>query len=53
MVDDVAKALAYLTEQGVEMIDKTPRPGAHNTMIGFVHPRAAGGVLIELVQEQD
>ncbi len=50
-VDDVAAAIAALKHAGVRMIDESPRPGAHNTRIAFVHPKATGGVLSELVEE--
>jgi methylmalonyl-CoA/ethylmalonyl-CoA epimerase len=50
-VDDIVAALADLQARGVPLIDKTPRPGIHNTLVAFVHPKAgAQGVLIELVQ---
>lgn len=53
-VDDIVAALAELQARGVPLIDKTPRPGIHNTLIAFVHPKAGGqGVLTELVQHQD
>jgi methylmalonyl-CoA/ethylmalonyl-CoA epimerase len=52
-VDDIAAALAELQAAGVPLIDKVPRPGIHNTLIAFVHPKAgAQGVLVELVQHQ-
>lgn len=51
-VDDVQQAVTYLLSLGVKMIDQTPRPGAHHTLIAFVHPEATGGFLVELVQEQ-
>jgi methylmalonyl-CoA/ethylmalonyl-CoA epimerase len=50
-VDDLASWLGHLKAHGVEMIDAEPRRGAHNTQIAFIHPRATGGVLVELVQE--
>ena len=50
-VDDVAIAIATLLARGLRMIDEQPRPGAHGTTIAFVHPKATGGVLMELVQE--
>jgi len=50
-VDDVAAEVERLKAQGVRMVDQTPRSGAHNTRIAFVHPKASGGVLTELVQE--
>lgn len=52
-VDDIAAALEDLRTQGVRLIDETPRPGSRNTTIAFVHPKAMGGVLVELVQEND
>ena len=50
-VDDVAAELRRLDAAGVRLIDKTPRPGAHGTRVGFIHPHATGGVLVELSQE--
>ncbi len=50
-VDDVAAEVERLKAQGVRMVDPEPRKGAHNTRIAFVHPKASGGVLTELVQE--
>lgn len=49
-VDNLAAALSYLDAQGVELIDKQARPGAHSSKVAFIHPRACGGILIELVQ---
>ena len=51
-VADVAEALAHLRAEGAELIDEEPRPGSRGTLIAFVHPRAFGGVLVELVQER-
>jgi methylmalonyl-CoA/ethylmalonyl-CoA epimerase len=42
--------LDHLSALGVELIDPQPRPGAHGTMVAFVHPKSANGVLIELVE---
>ncbi|MEZ4523967.1 MAG: methylmalonyl-CoA epimerase [Thermomicrobiales bacterium] len=50
LVDDLAGTLDALDERGVELIDKTPRVGFHDWLVAFVHPRACGGVLTELVQ---
>ncbi len=53
-VADIEAALAELKARGVPLIDKMPRPGIHNTLVAFVHPKAGGqGVLVELVQHQD
>jgi methylmalonyl-CoA/ethylmalonyl-CoA epimerase len=49
-VDDIDAALARMHEAGVRMIDDEPRPGAGSTRVAFVHPKAMGGVLVELVE---
>ncbi|HET9723013.1 MAG TPA: methylmalonyl-CoA epimerase [Actinomycetota bacterium] len=49
-VDDVAAALDRLRDQGVRLVDQTPRPGSRGTTIAFVHPQDMGGVLVELVE---
>jgi LAO/AO transport system kinase len=47
-VDDIRAALARLTEKGVKLIDAAPRDGAHGSLVAFVHPSSAHGVLVEL-----
>jgi methylmalonyl-CoA/ethylmalonyl-CoA epimerase len=47
--DDVAGELARLKSRGVELIDETPREGLAG-QIGFIHPSAMHGVLVELAQ---
>jgi methylmalonyl-CoA/ethylmalonyl-CoA epimerase len=49
-VSDIAKALDEARSAGLELIDAAPRLGMHGAMIAFVHPKAMGGVLTELVQ---
>ena len=49
-VEDLAGMLDRLREHNVELIDQEPRPGAHGTTVAFVHPKAANGVLVELVE---
>ncbi|MEA3283837.1 MAG: methylmalonyl-CoA epimerase [Synergistota bacterium] len=49
-VDDLEKTLAELKEKGVRLIDETPRIGAGGAKIAFVHPKASGGVLLELCE---
>lgn len=49
-VADLAAALAELRDGGAELIDDEPRRGLGGHMIAFIHPRASGGVLTELVQ---
>ena len=49
-VDDIEKALEELKAKEVRLIDLVPRYGAGNARIAFVHPKATGGVLLELTQ---
>jgi methylmalonyl-CoA/ethylmalonyl-CoA epimerase len=51
-VDDVAEALRAAEAAGMETIDRAPRSGGGGrTLVGFLHPRAAYGVLTELEQD--
>lgn len=49
-VADIEAALAELKEKGVRLIDEKPRRGAGGAKIAFLHPKATGGVLLELCQ---
>jgi methylmalonyl-CoA epimerase len=49
-VDDVDKELESMATKGIELIDKQGRKGMAGK-IGFLHPRSARGVLIELAQK--
>ncbi len=49
-VDDLQASLDALDAHGVRLIDSSPREGLSG-MIGFIHPRATRGVLIELVDQ--
>ncbi len=49
-VDDIAAALVRLKARGVRLIDEVPRPGAHGSLVAFIHPSSAHGVLAELTQ---
>jgi methylmalonyl-CoA/ethylmalonyl-CoA epimerase len=49
-VGDVQAALSRLREQGVALIDAEPRVGIRGSRVAFVHPRATGGVLTEIVE---
>lgn len=51
-VDDICATLAELREKGARLIDETPRVGAGGCLVAFVHPSAANGVLLELVQHR-
>ncbi len=49
-VEGIETAIALLEGLGVPMIDRIPRAGARGHKVAFVHPRATGGVLVELVE---
>lgn len=49
-VEDIDLVLTLLSAQGIEFIDKNPRPGAEGK-IAFIHPHSTNGVLIELVEK--
>jgi LAO/AO transport system kinase len=49
-VDDIDAALTRLKARGVRLIDEGPRPGAHGSLVAFIHPASAHGVLVELKQ---
>ncbi|MDD3547865.1 MAG: methylmalonyl-CoA epimerase [Candidatus Cloacimonetes bacterium] len=51
-VDDLPDALKNSADEGIRLIDKEPRPGAHGADIAFLHPKSTGGVLIELCKEK-
>ncbi len=47
-VKGIDGVVAQLKAAGVRLINETPRPGAHNCRVVFVHPASTGGVLLEL-----
>ena len=49
-VEDIHAALAQLKARGARLIDEQPRPGAEHSLVAFIHPAAAHGVLVELKQ---
>jgi methylmalonyl-CoA/ethylmalonyl-CoA epimerase len=51
-VEDIKETIEHLLNNGIKMIDETPKSGAHGCLIVFVHPKSCGGVLVELVQKQ-
>ncbi len=50
-VKDIKTKLAELKQNGVMLIDETPKSGAEGKLIAFVHPKSTRGVLLELVQK--
>jgi len=51
-VDDIESEIARLKSEGFQMINETPKAGADNKLIAFLHPKSTAGVLIELCQEK-
>src|SRR5215208_1505410 len=49
-VADIDETLSRLKEAGVELIDLEARQGIRDSRVAFLHPRATGGVLTELVE---
>lgn len=49
-VEGIEDALAALKAMGVPLVDETPRKGARGHKVAFLHPKATGGVLVELVE---
>jgi methylmalonyl-CoA/ethylmalonyl-CoA epimerase len=51
-VDDITRAVGQKVSEGFVSLNETPRSGADNKLVSFLHPRSAGGVLVELCQEK-
>ena len=49
-VNDIDAVLASLKEAGMKLIDEQPRGGIRGSRVAFLHPRATGGVLTEIVE---
>lgn len=49
-VENIDQALEELKAKGVQLIDETARKGAGGARIAFLHPKATGGVLVELCE---
>ncbi|MCW3028647.1 MAG: methylmalonyl-CoA epimerase [Solirubrobacterales bacterium] len=49
-VTDIDATLAALSQAGLALIDERPRTGIRGSRVAFVHPRATGGVLTEIVE---
>ena len=51
-VDDIMAELARLKKHGFSLINESPKDGADNKLVAFIHPKSTGGVLVELCQEK-
>ncbi len=52
-VNDIEKTLKHVEENGVRLIDTTPRKGAEGLEIAFLHPKSTFGVLTELCEDKN
>lgn len=50
-VDDIVAEISRLKAEGFVVLNETPKKGADNKLVAFVHPKSANGVLVELCQE--
>lgn len=51
--DEIQSDLTKLSNDGIELINKTPADGAHDMLIAFLHPKSTNGVLMELCQPKN
>lgn len=50
-VEDIIAEMARLKQEGFTLLNETPKKGADNKLVCFIHPKSATGVLVELTQE--
>jgi len=50
-VNDIVEEVKRLKKEGFILLNETPKKGADNKLVVFLHPKSANGVLIELCQE--
>ncbi len=53
LVDDIEAEIERLKGEGFRLLNETPKPGADNKLVAFMHPKDANGVLVELCQEKE
>ena len=51
-VDDIVAEIERLKGEGFVVLNETPKKGADNKLVAFIHPKTANGVLVELCQER-
>lgn len=51
-VEDIYSEIERLQEEGFQLIQSSPKEGADNKLIAFLHPKSTGGTLVELCQER-
>jgi len=50
-VEDIVSEMKRLGNEGFQILNETPKKGADNKLVCFLHPKSTNGVLIELCQE--
>ena len=50
-VENIEKEMERLRKEGIRLLNETPKKGADNKLICFLHPKDTNGVLIEICQE--
>lgn len=51
-VENIEEEITRLEKEGFQLIQRTPKEGADNKLIAFLHPKSTEGVLVELCQEK-
>ncbi|MBT8270696.1 MAG: methylmalonyl-CoA epimerase [Flavobacteriaceae bacterium] len=52
-VEDIKAEVRRLKDEGFDILNETPKRGADNKWVVFLHPKSTNGVLVELCQEMD
>jgi methylmalonyl-CoA/ethylmalonyl-CoA epimerase len=52
-VEDIYKEIERLKAEGFIILNETPKEGADNKLVAFLHPKSTAGVLVELCQEKN
>ncbi|MDQ6755784.1 MAG: methylmalonyl-CoA epimerase [Bacteroidota bacterium] len=52
-VEDIEAEIKRLVKEGFSMINETPKQGADNKVVAFLHPKSTNGILVELVMERN
>ncbi len=52
-VNDIKERINEIKNNGIQMIDEEPRPGAHHTQVAFIHPKSTQGVLVEVLEKPE
>ena len=51
-VDDIQSEIVRLKNEGFIVLNETPKKGADNKIVVFLHPKSTAGVLVELCQDR-